>query len=145
MLDNRIKFKIGENIYSFEGTLSVTSKIVYDYEKKCKYNPNLKYQFGKRYKDNLRITIISTPTDFEKIYSDIMKSDFFLIGWHTSKGYQTRKINDKIEYPNINRGLTAKIDISISCELYSCYNHNMPDIISNTQWNESTIENTIWR
>lgn len=138
-----IRFKFGDDLIEFDGTMDVTPQVKYLFEKKNPFVPNQPYRHGKHYVDRLKVSILARAEDYEDLYYLALGSEHYYISWETFTGFQYRKISQKLPYPSQIRFLDGKVEFSLESEPYAAINPNMENITRNMRWNISTIANTI--
>ena len=132
-------------VYHFHGTVDVETKELYQFEKKHPIEIGKYYRHGKHYIDTLKISIVTTPKDYENLYFASIRNKRYLIAWDTHTGFQYRWITANLPYPSRIRFLNDKVDFAIETLSYRTTNRSMKDdFMKNFRWNMATIATTVF-
>ena len=132
-------------VYHFHGTIDVTTKEEYQYEKKHPIAIGKYFRSGKYFVDTLKISIITTPEVYENLYFASLRNKAFLVAWDTYTGFQYRWLQACLPYPSKVRFLNDKVDFSIETAPYFVTNRKMDkDFMKNFRWNLATIKDTVF-
>jgi hypothetical protein len=132
-------------IYAFHGSIDVTVKEHYLYEKKHPVKLDTYFRSGKHFIDTLKITLAATPKEYEDLYYASIRNNAYLIAWETENGFQFRWVRTILPFPNKLRFLNGKADFTLETAPYTTVKRNLKtDFMRNFRYNRSTIENTVW-
>jgi hypothetical protein len=132
-------------VYHFHGTVDVTTKEEYQYEKKHPVSIDKYFRTGKYFFDVLKISIVATPEAYENLYFASIRNNAYLIAWDTFTGFQYRWLRANLPYPSKVRFLNDKVDFTIETSPYFVINRSMSkDFMKNFRWNKATIKETVW-
>jgi len=132
-------------VYHFHGTLEVTTKEAYQYEKKHPITIDKYYRSGKYFIDTLKVSIVATPEVYENLYFASIRNNAYLIAWNTYTGFQYRWLRANLPYPSKVRFLNDKVDFSVETAPYFVVNRNMSqDFMRNFRYNIATTQDTVW-
>ena len=132
-------------VYHFEGTVDVTTKDEYQYEKKHPIIIDKYFRSGKYLIDTLKISIVATPQTYENLYFASIRNNAYLVAWDTYTGFQYRWLRANLPYPSKVRFLNDKVDFTVETSAYFVVNRTMAkDFMKNFRWNLATIKETAW-
>ena len=132
-------------VYHFHGTIDVTTKEDYLYEKELPFEVDKYVRVGKHFTDNLKISIKTTAKDYENLYFASIRNTAYLIAWDTCTGFQYRWTRATLPYPSKVRFLDGKVDFTAETIPYKTINRTLRDnFMKNFRWNRGTMRSTVW-
>jgi hypothetical protein len=132
-------------VYYFYGTIDVTTKEEYQYEKKHPVIVDKFFRSGKYFIDTLKVSIVATSKAYENLYFASIRNNAYLIAWDTCTGFQYRWLRANLPYPSKVRFLNDKVDFTVETAPYFKLNRSMSnDFMKNFMYNLATIQDTVF-
>jgi len=131
-------------LYVFPGTIEAKTMVKYLYEKKDPSVAGGYFRSGKYFVDQLKISIIATPSAYEMLYFASIRNPKYLVGWETYTGFQFRWLQDVLPYPSRIRWLNERVDLTLETAPYHNIKLKMQDdFLKNFRYNLATINTSV--